>query len=298
MTSRKSILKPQRFERLDLILEILKNGDHLETSVIAERLANRFKENVEDPAFRRSVHRDLQELNRRDEVNVDFYDRNGCLIEDYDNTDTKNIRRNLVCRWFINDVKQDFEGKKLLDSRHVSFWVPELLFEGIKVISGDSMPNKEHKAFYFLVSNQYLRIEIHQEFLPFTLLISRQTDEIRQSEKDFIAKKSSNHNYGILKIPYPELSAYKNQEKPGHALVKFINEIEVQIQDFESSNGSFAFPSPLTPEQVKKTIESHNMSKTLKKLDKHPEKPEKIENKHFATLPALFEFGVDLFLIV
>lgn len=298
MGSKKALDRPERFERLDLILDILRNGDHLETGVISERLASRIKENAEDPSFRRSVHRDLQELNRRDKVNVDFYDRNGQLLDDYDSSDTKSKKRNLVCKWFISSGAEEYQGKKLIESKQVTFWIPESQCEGVKVSIGDSNSAEGSKGIYFLVANQYLRVEIQSNLLPFNLLISRQTNEIRQSEKDYISKQSNSEFFGILKIPYPELSAYRNQEKPGHAILKIVDKNKIQIQDFGSSNGSFAFPSPLTPEQVKKTIESHNMTKTLRKMDNYPGNPEKIENIKQATLPALLELGVNLFLIV
>ena len=292
-----------RYERLEIILDILNTGDHLETSTVAEKLSIRLEKEINE-AFRRSVHRDLNELVERGKIYRAYYDRNGNLLADLfeeDEDEGESSSRpgiNAKCKWYIAEKGGEIVGYNILQKKHIDLWLPELL-DGVSAFSGDAEPRPDHKAIYFVVANQYLRIEIHKDLLPFSLLISRHTDEdFRQAEKDFISKKSASKHFGILKIPYPELSAYKNQDKPGHSLITFRNQSIIEIYDFESSNGTFAFPSPLTPEHVKEIRGSHNMSTTLKKLDMQPLEPTKIQKHHVATLPALLELGVDFMLVV
>jgi hypothetical protein len=126
--------------------------------------------------------------------------------------------------------------------------------------------------------------------------VTRMNGEVTNSEKKFALSQSK--NCAVLKFPYPELSSFRGQDKPGHALIKITNEKTIEITDLDSMNGSFAYPSPLEPKEVERIRDSHNMTKTLKKVDSFPKKPEQISGNNKLKLPALIELGTDHFLII
>lgn len=187
-----------------------------------------------DSALKRALYRDLTELVNRAELSVEYYTRDGALIEDFD----EEIHKNYLCKWYIAESEGKILGEGILNSVNASLYCPKVLADDIAISTGEDTSSFRSTSLFFNIGGKFLSIKINKEAFPVSFLISRTKDKIDEKEIEEIKEKFGCRCI-IFKIPLPKVSSY-SKDRPGHCLIEF-NENNVDIKDFDSTNGTYVF---------------------------------------------------------
>lgn len=281
--------KPKSF-RIQVLLDVLERWGRLDKNAICSKVAQSIDENADSESFQRAIYRDLEDLVTDAKIAVEYFTRDGALIEDYD----PEIHKNVSCQWFIPSAEGKISGSGKLESLNSLIYVPKILKNDLSIIDGKMEANPRHHHFYFQVGSSFLCLKASFEALPVSIIISRIHGDITLSEIEEI-KNNSGIRTIILKIPRASLSTYKANAKLGHAKIKLNNQNEFEILDFESSNGSRVYKlTTLEADRIREKaskIDDFTMTSTWKDIDPHLVKPNEVkENMQFKS-PALVELG-------
>ena len=235
--------KHTKTHRIQVLLDILTRWGRLDKNQICLHLGNNLGENSESESFQRAVYRDLEDLVQDSRIAVDYFGRDGVLIEDYDST----VHKNISCQWFLPEAEGQITGGGNLKKMNGLVYVPKLMKNDFGIIGGNSHPDPRHRHFYFQVGHQFLCLKASFEAFPFSIAVSRTNGEISPFEIEEVKKKLGSRTI-ILKFPDPTLSSYKAELRQFHCLITMNNESELEILDSGTPNGTCAFQ--LTPTEA------------------------------------------------
>lgn len=283
--------------RIQALLDLLGRWGRLDKTAITHHLENLLSESFSNPAGARAIYRDLQDLVEDGRIAVDYYTRDGVLIEDYDPDKHKNVS----CFWYIPSQEGMVPGAGVLETLNSSLYVPNLLKNDVSLQSGSSQPDPRNRHIYFLIGTTYLCLKISFNAFPFKIIVSRTHGNLTNEEIECVA-----NNFGkrcmILKLPYPKLSSYKSVDKLGHCILKFDTEEEFRVEDFKSTNGTILFPlktSEADKLRSKGALLSHTtLTSTLKEFDPTQKHATRIDEEASSKQPAIIELSDECFMLI
>lgn len=289
--------KHTRAHRVQVIMDIFGSNRRLEKNQIVELVGKKLDEDFETEAFQRAIYRDLAELVHNNRLKVEYFTRDGALIEDYD----PDVHKNVYCQWFVSGGEGEVSGSGILKNHNGLFHAPKILKDDFSILSGNSHTDPKHRQIYFQIGHSFLCIKVSFQAFPFSIIISRVHGAIEQRELDQI-KKSLGIRACILKVPFPKLSSFKDSNKLGHFLIEFHNESSIAITDFNSSNGTYVYKiKPSDADKIRTSgaiMNDYTLTSTWVNVDMSFEKPMKVTNKTGFELPVLINAGNEFKLLV
>ncbi len=289
--------KHTKSSRIQVLVDVLSRWGRLDKNQIAAHVGQVLDEDHETEAFNRAILRDLEDLVHDNRIQVEFFTRDGGLIEDYDSEVHKNVR----CQWFIAGSEGQISGSGHLKSHNGLFHAPKILKNDLSILTGNSQADPRHRHLYFQIGTSFLCLKASFEGLPFSVVISRIHGPIQLSEIEAV-KKGLGSRACILKVPFPKISSYKDGTKPGHLLLEFLNESSISITDFESSNGTVVYKLKISEADKIRTsgaiINDYTLTSTWKEIDLDFVKPIKIQGKLSINVPVLIEMGDEFKLLI
>ena len=284
-------------QRIQVLLDALSRWGRLNKSQISEHVGQVTEEDFSTEAFNRAILRDLSDLVRDHKIQVEYFSRDGGLIEDYD----PDIHKNVFCEWFLAGSEGQITGSGSLKSQNSYFHAPKLLKNDLSILSGNNQADPRHRHIYFQIGSSFLCLKASFEALPFSVVIGRIHGAVQQSEIDSI-KKSFGTRACILKVPFPKLSSFKDDKKPGHLLLHFENESTISLTDFNSSNGTVVYKLKVTEaDKIRSSgsmMNDFTLTNTWKDIDLNFVNPMKIEGKLSYEAPILVEMGDEFKLLI
>ncbi|MFP5492775.1 MAG: hypothetical protein ACLGG0_14830 [Bacteriovoracia bacterium] len=278
-------------------MDVLGRWGRLDKNQIAEHVGRVLDENFESESFQRAIYRDLDDLVQDNRVQVEYFSRDGALIEDYD----PDIHRNVYCQWYIPGTEGQISGSGHLKSHNGLFQAPKLLKSDFSILSGNSQVDPRHRHIYFQIGSAFLCLKASFQALPFSILVSRIHGTIEQKEIDDV-RKGFGLRACILKVPFPRLSSFKDDKKPGHLLMEFPSESTVSVIDFNSSNGTFVYKLKFSEaDKIRNSgsvMNEYTLTSTWENVDLSFVKPIKITDKATYELPILIDAGNEFKLLI
>jgi hypothetical protein len=288
--------KPKSF-RIQVLLDVLERWGRLDKNAICSKVAQSIDENADSESFQRAIYRDLEDLVTDAKIAVEYFTRDGALIEDYDS----DVHKNVSCQWFIPSAEGKISGSGKLESLNSLIYVPKILKNDLSIIDGKIEANPRHLHLYFQIGANFLCLKISFEALPISILFSRIHGEITYKEIEEIKNKMGLRTI-ILKIPFASLSSFKTNTQAGHALFKINNENEIEITDYNSSNGSRIYK--LTTSEADRIrekasrLDDMTMTSTWKEIDPNLVKPSEVKGTLKFKSPTLVEIGDNFKILV
>lgn len=288
--------KPKSF-RIQVLLDVLERWGRLDKASICSKVGNSLDEDPESESFQRAIYRDLEDLVTDAKIAVDYFTRDGALIEDYD----PSVHKNVSCQWFIPSAEGKISGSGKLETLNSLIYVPKILKNDLSIIDGKTEANPRHHHFYFQVGSSFLCLKISFEALPVSIVISRIHGDINLIEIEEIKAKLGLRTV-ILKVPFASLSSFKSNNQFGHAQIKIINQNEFEIIDFSSTNGSRVYKLTTSEadsirEKASK-LDDHTLTSTWKDIDPNFVKPNNIDDNMKFKNPSLVELGDNFKILV
>ena len=192
--------KPKSF-RIQVLLDVLERWGRLDKTAICSKVGNAIDENYESESFQRAIYRDLEDLVTDARIAVDYFTRDGALIEDYDS----DINKNVTYQWYIPSAEGKISGSGKLESLNGLIFVPKVLKNDLSIIDGKVEANPRHHHFYFQIGSSFLCLKVSFEALPVSVVISRTHGDISLIEIEEIKAKLGLRTV-ILKVPFASLS--------------------------------------------------------------------------------------------
>lgn len=225
----------KKLERIQAIQEILSRWGKLDKNSIDQRLASKFSEELTS-ALKRAIYRDLEALVNQGRLNVEYYDSEGILIEDYDSK----IHKNTTCKWAVVGQENQIIGEKYLNEVFSSLYCPSVLRDDISLHDGGVDTTFKTRHLFFVINGKFLCLKVNLEAVPVKLIVSR-NKEVLNFKKDqdaFVEKfgKRAIH----LRVPFNKISSFDGDKKLGHIELS-INEDNIELNDLNSANGSKYF---------------------------------------------------------
>ncbi|MCM2349713.1 MAG: hypothetical protein NDI69_06810 [Bacteriovoracaceae bacterium] len=283
--------------RIQVLMDVLSRWGRLDKNQIAEHVGSVLDENFESESFQRAIYRDLEDLVKNNRIQVEYFSRDGGVIEDYD----PEVHRNVFCQWYIPGTESQITGSGHLKNHNGLFQAPKLLKNDFSILSGNSQADPRHRHLYFQIGSAFLCIKASFQALPFSLIVSRIHGAIEQKEMDEI-KKLFGARASILKVPFPRLSSFKNGIRPGHFLIEFLDESSLTITDFHSSNGTSVYKLKISEaDKIRSSgaiMNDYTLTSTWEDVDLSFVKPIKIIEKTTIELPLLLDAGDEFKILV
>lgn len=279
-------------QRIRVVMDVLERWGRMDKNQITSLVASQIDENPESEAFERAIYRDLKDLVEDQRVQVDYFSRDGALIDDYD----PDVHKNVYCQWYLSGSEGLVSGSGHLNSLNGIFHAPKLIKNDISIITGNSQADPRHRQIFFQIGETFISIKVSFQALPFKIVVSRIHGELTKREIDKVTKEFGLRAC-ILKLPFPKLSSFKENGKSGHFLIEFESENSLAITDLESSNGTFIYK--LTFAEADKVRQSgakmnqETLTSTWDRIDINFLKPVKINNKMNFEIPSLVDAGGD-----
>ena len=286
-----------RYQRIQVLMDVLSRWGRLDKNQIAEHVGRVLDENFEAESFQRAIYRDLADLVTDSRIQVEYFSRDGGLIEDYD----PEIHKNIYCQWYIPGSESEISGSGHLKNQNGLFHAPKLLKNDFSILSGNSQADPRHRHLYFQIGSAFLCIKASFQAIPFCIIVSRIHGAIDQKETDEI-KKLFGARASILKVPFPRLSSFKDSTRLGHFLIEFQNESSLTITDFNSSNGTFVYKLKFSEaDKIRSSgavMNDYTLTSTWENVDLSFVKPIKISDKATYEIPILIDAGNEFKLLV
>lgn len=288
--------KPKSF-RIQVLLDVLERWGRLDKNAICSKVAQAIDENADSESFQRAIYRDLEDLVADAKIAVEYFTRDGALIEEYDS----DIHKNVACQWFIPSAEGKISGSGKLESLNSLIYVPKILKNDLSIIDGKVEANPRHLHLYFQIGASFLCLKISFEALPISILFSRIHGDITQTEIEDTKKKIGLRTV-IFKVPFASLSSYKQGTSLAHALLKIHNENEIEIIDYNSTNGSRVYKlTSAEADRIREKaakLDENTMTSTWKDIDPNLVKPTDIKESFKFKAPALAELGDNFKLLI
>lgn len=288
--------KPKSF-RIQVLLDVLERWGRLDKTSICSKVGNALDEDPVSESFQRAIYRDLEDLVTDLKISVDYFTRDGALIEDYDSS----IHKNVSCQWYIPSSEGKISGSGKLENLNSLIYVPKILKNDLSIIDGKVEVNPRHHHFYFQVGSSFMCLKISFEALPVSIVISRIHGDILLTEIEEIKNRLGLRTV-ILKVPFASLSSFKSSTQLGHAQIKIINHNEFELIDFSSTNGSRIYKLTTSEadniREKASRIDDLTMTSTWKDIDPEFVKPNDIEGNSKFKNPSLIELGENFKILV
>lgn len=221
---------PKSF-RMQAVLDRLERYGRQDKNAICIHVAQKTDEDQESDSFIRAIYRDLEDLVRSGKILVEYFARDGALLEDYD----PDIHKNVSCQWFIPEVEGQITGGLYLKKLNGLLYAPNLLKNEMSILSYASDPDPKHRHIYFQIGSQFLCLKANRDAIDFGMAISRTHGNISSNEINEVKKVFGSRSL-ILKLPIAKLSSYKPNEKICNSHIRFLNSSEVEFENLGASN--------------------------------------------------------------
>lgn len=213
------------------ILKIIGRYETIEIGPLLQEMSVFTGEEVSE-TFRRKIHRYLESLVKANELSRESYSQDGVLLDDKD----ENIK-NKKCKWSIPKATSGIQGHKLLLDSKANIFFDTSLKTDIELGRGRTVRSSKGRTLYFNLGHEFLHLRIEDDALPYMIHFSRNPDFVNVNELKEL-QKIFGRRLILLRIPCAHMSSYKNDEKQGHAILKFNGNGTIEIKDLESSNGT------------------------------------------------------------
>lgn len=283
--------------RIQILMDVLSRWGRLDKNQIAEHVGRVLDEDFETEAFNRAILRDLADLVKNHRVEVEYFTRDGALLEDYD----PDIHKNVFCQWFIPGSEGQVSGSGHIKSLNGYFYAPKVIRNDLSIISGNTQADPRYRHLYFQIGSAFLCIKASFQAFPFSVVLSRTHGSVEKVELDILRQKFGLRGC-ILKVPFPKLSSFKDEEKPGHLLIEFLNETKISLTDFKTTNGTHIFKLKMSEaDKIRSSgavINDYTITDTWKEIDLDFVKPIKIGENDVFDVPVLIEVASEFKMLI
>jgi hypothetical protein len=288
--------KVTKAERIQVVLEQLIRWGKLDKEEIVKKVANKTHDNADDLNFERAIYRDLEDLVTSGRVKADFFNRDGTPIEDFD----EDKHKNYFCKWYVPSEEGSITGASNLVKQNGFLLVPAGLKTECSIGSGVS-PDPKSRNFYFHAGNVFFCFKANLEARVFSVAISRTHGEIKTDELNEVYKKIGKKTF-LLKLPDAKLSSFKPNQRLAHASIKVMDDSEIEIEDFGSTNGLNVYKLTMTEADDLRCkgedINLKTMTSSWMSTSSFQATPTKVSGKLKMKCPVLIEFGETYHILV
>jgi hypothetical protein len=278
-------------------MDVLSRWGRLDKNQIAEHVGRVLDEDFQAESFNRAILRDLADLVKNHRIHVEYFTRDGALLDDYD----ADIHKNVFCQWFIPGSEGQVSGSGHIKSLNGYFYAPKLIRNDLSIISGNTQVDPRYRHLYFQIGSSFLCLKASFQAFPFGIILSRTHGSVGQAELDLIKRK-----FGIraclLKVPFAKLSSFKNEEMPGHLFLEFLNESSIKLSDYNSTNGAYVYKLKMSEaDKIRSSgavLNDYTLTNTWKEIDLDFVKPIKINQNDTFDLPVLIEIGAEFKMLI
>ncbi len=289
--------KNAKSHRIQVLMDVLSRWGRLDKNQITEHVGRILDEDYEKEAFSRAILRDLADLVKNHRLEVEYFTRDGALLEDYD----PEVHKNVFCQWFIPGSEGQVIGSGHIKGLNGYFYAPKILKNDLSIMSGTNQADPRYRHFYFQIGSSFICIKASFEALPFSLILSRTHGSVDQVEIDVIKRKFGKRTC-ILKVPFAKVSSFKNEEIPGHLFLDIQNEFSVSLTDYQSSNGTHVYKLKMSEADKIRTsgaiLNDFTLTNTWKELDLNLVKPFRINKNDSFDVPLLIEIGSEFKMLI
>ena len=222
-----------RLERIQVITDILNRWGKLDKSTIDQRLSAKMGVELTS-ALKRAIYRDLDSLVNSNRAIVEYYTRDGAIIDDYDS----DVHKNVISKWHIVGAENKIIGESLLRGINSHLHCPSFLRNDLSLSTGNTDTAFNTRHIYFTFLGKFMCLKVNLESVPVKILVTRNKGEIVLDEISAVEEKFGKRCV-IFKIPAQKVSSFdpKRDDKNGHLLIT-INEDTLEFEDLGSSNGT------------------------------------------------------------
>lgn len=222
------ISKSQRYQKVKETIVRMGIGTRSE---ITGRVANLL--GVSKQEIEQGVYRDLKELEAAHEVTVEYYDRNGLLIENFDIS----VHKNTSCKFRSLKFQSSILGAGLLEGSGCEVFANKKVSSELAIASY-SPANSKSCTLIWSIGNSIFSLNVQSDALPINLIIYR-VSENQVNAKDITA---TYERWGtrlvLLGVPIAKVSGFKSPLKPGHAMIQLEPDNRTIVEDLHSTNGT------------------------------------------------------------
>lgn len=224
--------------RIKMVRELINECGLIDKKTLTARVSQRLR--CEEKLISRALYRDLEELVRNKEIEVEYYERSGERIPEYDPAEHKNVE----CKWrgFNSDVK--INGVGLINRMDGQIWADPLYIPSISIGKGNSDTTPRTRHIYLGIGTHYICIKtsLSDDSLPFSYHFARVREvKIEKSEVDIIQATLNKKRMAYVRMPASGLSAFKDTDHLGHFTITILENDLVEIMDLNSSNGTIVY---------------------------------------------------------
>lgn len=288
--------KPKSY-RIQILLDMLERHGRSNKNEICFRVAQALDEDSESESFQRAIYRDLEDLVLNAQIAVEYFTRDGALIEEYDS----DVHRNVSCQWFIPGAEGQITGGKQLLDLNGFLYVPKILINEFSLLSGNYSPDSKHRHIYFQIGHKFLCLKTGFDAIEYGIALSRihgnvNTNEIKEV-MDTLGKRSV-----ILKLPIAKLSAFKPSQKICNAHIRVLTDGEIEIEEFGSTNPIYAYKLTMSEADEMRSkgdqINEETVTSAWVATSNFKATPEEVKGKLKVKCPLLIEFGETFHLLI
>lgn len=276
--------------------EILKRWGSMEKSDIDSKMANLLQVDL-TAALKRALYRDLEDLVQQGELDVKYFTRDGAEITYFESSTHKNFYN----IWSLAGDSGAVTGHALINNTNTCIHVMALLKNDVAISEYRAESETDRVNLIFSINSQILCLKIKKESLPFKIIFSRFTGEVKPNEVQQLKEKHGQRLI-ILKLSSSNLSSFKENLSIGHAILSINEKSEISLKDFSTKNGTkYHEIKPVDLPEIKKQITATIGDQTTSLSWNQSFKEvifKKVNDTTILNLPAFIELGLSTRLLL
>jgi hypothetical protein len=213
-----------KFERIQAVKTVLDRWGRLEKSQIDEQVAAALNCPAEE--LKRSLYRDLEELENLREIVAIHYTRDGIELEDYN----PEIHRSTICRWSTPGGEHQILGAQKLRECQASFLAARRMRDAFQVVEPAPAPDDGKISLYFALEGRPQCLRLDRSALPAKIVIARNAGELSELGLLELLQEAFGKRTSCLLVPVGNVSKAKDKSQLGHLLYRLSRTRKSQTQ--------------------------------------------------------------------